>query len=306
MSPATNPIADQARCWLAQAVPAIDIEISAHRGSVPREAGTHMLVSADAVAGTIGGGHLELRAITAARDLLRRAEPGPLELDFPLGPALGQCCGGRVQLRLQPLTPAGLAGWAAPPPRFVLQLHGAGHVGRAVVQLLARLPCQVQWVDEREDGFPLPSPTEAAPHIHCFDTDTAEAEVALAPAGACFLVMTHRHDLDLRITEAILRRGDFRFFGLIGSATKRASFRHRLAERGFSATGLDRITCPIGLPGITGKEPEVIALAVVAQLMSLPPGSGGEQSPISAIGRADATESPAGLGASAGSGADEP
>lgn len=274
MNPATKSPAEPARHWLAAGIPAIDIAISAHRGSVPREAGTHMAVTADALAGTIGGGHLELRATEAARAMLQRGEAGPLELDFPLGPALGQCCGGRVQLRLQRLTPEGLAGWPTPAPRFVLQLHGAGHVGRAVVQLLAGLPCRVQWVDEREDGFPMPGATDgtvqAATHIQCIDTDDAPAEVTLAPPGACFLVMTHRHDLDLRISEAILRRGDFRFFGLIGSATKRAGFRHRLAERGFSTTELDRITCPIGLPGIDGKEPEVLALAVVAQLMSLP------------------------------------
>ena len=267
-------LAQTASAWLAQGREVIDVLVSAHRGSVPREAGAHMVVMADALAGTIGGGHLELRAIAAARSMLQRGEAGPLELDIPLGPALGQCCGGRVQLRLQRLTPEGLAGWPTQAPRFVLQLHGAGHVGRAVVQLLAGLPCRVQWVDEREDGFPLPGTTggvaQAATHIQCIDTDDAPAEVTLAPPGACFLVMTHRHDLDLRISEAILRRGDFRFFGLIGSATKRAGFRHRLGERGFDAAALERITCPIGLPSIDGKEPEVIALAVVAQLMSLP------------------------------------
>jgi xanthine dehydrogenase accessory factor len=267
-------LAQTASAWLAQGREVIDVLVSAHRGSVPREAGTHMVVTADALAGTIGGGHLELRAIAAARSMLQRGEAGPLELDIPLGPALGQCCGGRVQLRLQRLTPEGLAGWPTQAPRFVLQLHGAGHVGRAVVQLLAGLPCRVQWVDEREDGFPMPGTTgfaaQASTHIQCIETDCAEAEVALAPPGSCYLVMTHRHDLDLRICEAILRRADFRFFGLIGSATKRANFCHRLGERGFDTAALERITCPIGLPGIDGKEPEVIALAVVAQLMSLP------------------------------------
>ena len=95
--------------------------------------------------------------------------------------------------------------------------------------------------------------------------------MALAPRGACFLVLTHSHDLDLRITEAILRRGDFAYLGLIGSATKRARFVHRFEERGIATDTLARITCPIGVPGIAGKEPEVIAVAVVAQLLQQSP-----------------------------------
>jgi xanthine dehydrogenase accessory factor len=264
-----NRLAQTAAAWLTDGAAGIDVEVLTHRGSVPREAGTHMLVSADRVAGTIGGGHLEWKAIEAARALLDTAELGSVDLDFPLGPALGQCCGGHVTLRLQRLTPRGLAAWQQPAPRFFLQLHGAGHVGQAIARLLAALPCRVQWIDERDEAFPPPTDDDTAAHIERISVDTVEAEVSQAPPGACYLVMTHRHDLDLRIVEAVLRRGDARFCGLIGSRSKRERFRHRLAERGLQAPTLDGLTCPIGLPGITGKEPEVIAVAVVAQLLSL-------------------------------------
>lgn len=253
----------QALAWAAEGRPAVVVSVLQARGSVPREAGTRMLVSARAVAGTIGGGHLELKAIEAARRLLAGADE-PREQHLPLGPALGQCCGGAVTLGLQPLSAADPQAWPPSAPRFTLQLYGAGHVGRAIVRLLADLPCRVQWIDEREAEFPKGA---LPPHIERVCVEPVQAEVAVAPAGAFYLVLTHSHDLDLAITEAILRRGDFGFLGLIGSATKRARFRRRFEARGIATAVLDRMTCPIGVPGIAGKEPEVIALAVVAQLL---------------------------------------
>lgn len=255
-----------AMLWLADERLAMEVQVLDHRGSVPRECGTRMLVSETDVAGTIGGGHLELKAIEAARGLLAQGQIGPLDQTYPLGPSLGQCCGGTVALRTQLLSLESLAQWPAPAPRFVLQLYGAGHVGRAIAQLLAGIDCDVQWIDERDTEFPaiaLPG------HIDKLCVDAVEAEVRHAPPGACYLVLTHSHDLDQRITETILQRGDFRYCGLIGSATKRARFMHRFEQRGIAADVLARLTCPIGLPGIQGKEPEVIAVSVVAQLLSL-------------------------------------
>ena len=169
-----------------------------------------------------------------------------------------------MTLRTGPLTAACLTDWPSPAVLFTLQLYGAGHVGRAIVHLLATLPCQVQWIDERQDEFPsAPSPT----HIERLCVEPVHAEVRSAPPGACYLVLTHSHDLDLAITEAILRRGDFAYLGLIGSATKRARFVHRFEERGVPAAALARLTCPIGVPGSAGKQPELIAVAVVAQLL---------------------------------------
>jgi len=252
-----------ALAWRAARRPAVVVEVVQTQGSVPREAGTRMLVAADEVLGTIGGGHLELQAIARARRLLQGL-PEPLEQRIALGPTLGQCCGGALSLRWLALSDARPEDWPLPAPRFTLQLYGAGHVGRAIVRLLDDLPCRVQWIDERESEFPA---APSAPHVERVCVEPVEAEVAAAPPGCCYLVLTHSHDLDLAITEAILRRGDFAYLGLIGSATKRARFLHRFEARGISPAVLDRLTCPIGLPGIEGKEPAVIALGVVAQLL---------------------------------------
>ena len=253
-----------ARRWQAEGRPAAVVEVRGARGSVPRAAGTRMLVADGEVLGTIGGGHLELKAIEAARALLARRAAAPLDLHVPLGPALGQCCGGAVDRRVAALAATDPDAWPVPPPRFVLQLYGAGHVGRAIARLLEGIDCQVQWIDERAEQFP---DTAVLPHIERVCVEPVEAEVAAAPSGAYYLVLTHSHDLDLAITHAILKRGDFGFLGLIGSRTKRARFEHRLGERGIGPALLERLTCPIGVPGIEGKEPEVIAVAVVAQLL---------------------------------------
>jgi xanthine dehydrogenase accessory factor len=263
----TSALVETALRWRAAARPAVVVEVLRSRGSVPREAGTRMLVAADEVLGSIGGGRLEHSAIADARACLAR-DGAPFEQHIALGPTLGQCCGGTLDLRFTRLADDDPAGWPLPALRFRLQLYGAGHVGRAIVRLLAGIPCRVQWIDERESEFPA----EALPsHIERVCVEPMEAEVALAPAGAFHLVLTHSHDLDLALTQAILRRGDFGWFGLIGSRTKRARFEHRLRERGFDAALIERMVCPIGLPGITGKEPEVIAVAVVAQLLQVVP-----------------------------------
>jgi xanthine dehydrogenase accessory factor len=257
-----------AREWLAAGEAAVLVEVREAQGSVPRENGTRMLVSLQRAAGTIGGGHLELKAMAQAREMLSSDEQAVRSLHLPLGPALGQCCGGAVTLHFERLQERHLQAWREAAPLFHLQLYGAGHVGRAIARVLATLDVQVDWIDEREDEFPLALGDGAWPaHIGKLVGDGAEAEVRHAPPGAFYLVLTHQHDLDLRITEAILRRGDFAFLGLIGSRTKKQKFIHRFQERGIPAAAIDRMTCPIGLPGITGKEPEVIAVAVVAQLL---------------------------------------
>jgi xanthine dehydrogenase accessory factor len=263
----TPALFDAARRWRAASRPAVVVQVLRCRGSVPRDAGTRMVVAADEVLGSIGGGHLELQAIADARALLARGG-APFEQHIVLGPALGQCCGGALDLRFAPLDADDPADWPPPAPRFTLQLYGAGHVGRAIVGLLSGIDCRVQWIDERESEFPA---TELPSHIERVCVEPVAAEVGLASPGAFYLVLTHSHDLDLALTQAILRRGDFGWFGLIGSKTKRARFEHRLRERGFDAALTARMVCPIGLPGITGKEPEVIAVAVVAQLLQSAP-----------------------------------
>ncbi|MEO8057895.1 MAG: xanthine dehydrogenase accessory protein XdhC [Burkholderiales bacterium] len=260
--------------WLATGRPAVVVEVLDARGSVPRESGTRMLVSLFDAAGTVGGGHLELKAIALARAMLAQEDVHAHTEHYPLGPALGQCCGGAVTLAYAPLDAAALARWPVDAPRFHLQLYGAGHVGRAIVRALAPLNMIVDWIDEREEEFPAEFQARGhgpwPEHIHKVCVDAVEAEVRSAPAGAYYLVLTHQHDLDLRISEAILKRGDFAYFGLIGSKTKRQRFIHRFEQHGIATDVIERMTCPIGVPGIDGKEPEVIAAAVAAQLLQVP------------------------------------
>ncbi|WP_373990713.1 xanthine dehydrogenase accessory protein XdhC [Duganella sp. BuS-21] len=156
--------------------------------------------------------------------------------------------------------------WLADPclaPRAHLVLFGAGHVGAAIVRMLGELPCTVTWVDEREDIFPASLPFNVTMEA----TDTPEAAVADAPAGASYLVMTHSHALDQRLCAAILARQDAGWFGLIGSHTKRVQFERRMAARGLPQDRIDNMVCPIGLPGITSKLPAAIAASVCAQLL---------------------------------------
>ena len=257
--------------WLEQRTPAIVVEIARARGSAPRGAGTRMLVSAVQAIGSIGGGHLEWKALATARAMLAARDAAPRHEHYPLGPALGQCCGGAVDLAYSWLDDSAIARWPASLPLFHLQMHGAGHVGHAIATLLATLDVQVDWIDERDDAF-APATTLGTPWpdaIRRSAVDGAEGEIAAARPGSFFLVLTHDHGLDLRIVEAALRRDDAGFVGLIGSKSKRERFRHRLLQRGLSEERLARLHCPVGLPGIAGKQPEVIALAVVAQLLQV-------------------------------------
>ena len=255
--------------WLADGLPAVVVEVTQALGSAPREAGTRMLVSASQAIGTVGGGHLELKATQHARAMLSSSDLDPNTQHFALGPALGQCCGGAMTLAYGPLDTQALQRWPLIAPLFELQLYGAGHVGRAIATLLCTLDVNVTWIDERQDEFPAAT-TLGTPwphHIRRLCVDAVEAEVRLALPGAYFLVMTHNHDVDLRITEAILRRGDFGYLGLIGSKTKQQRFVHRFEQRGIAPEVIARMTCPIGVPHIQGKTPEIIAMAVVAQLL---------------------------------------
>jgi xanthine dehydrogenase accessory factor len=247
--------------------PSILVTIAAAAGSSPREAGCRMLVHGGGIAGTIGGGHLELKAIERARKLL--ASPPSTAADeftLSLGPSLGQCCGGRVTLTLERLDRAALPRLermeVSGEPVF---LFGAGHVGRALIHVLAPLPYRIHWFDGRDDAFPSDLPG----NVKIETLADPRHDVASAPAGTYFLVMTHSHALDLDICDRVLARGDFAFLGLIGSASKRATFLSRLRRRGHADATLARLTCPIGLPQVPGKQPAMIAVAVAGQLIAL-------------------------------------
>ena len=243
---------------------AIVITIAATKGSVPRDTGTKMIVTANDVHGTIGGGHLEYKAIEIAKNMIVASDARAMHR-FVLGATLGQCCGGVMNLEFEAV--AADAEWvepvAAPTPDFHLVLFGAGHVGRAVVKVLSEISCAITWVDSRAEEFPKDMPA----NVKCVCTDEPECEVDAANAGSYFLVMTHSHALDQTLSERILRRADFAYFGLIGSITKRRQFERRLQDRGISTAQLAGMSCPIGATGIYGKEPATIAIAVAAEIL---------------------------------------
>ena len=274
--------------------PAALVTILATEGSAPRGPGARMVVTQTGLAGTIGGGKLEHLSTAQARAILALG-PGSWRVqDYPLGPLLGQCCGGRVRLLVERLDEvpesdgpftvtlgdkvcrvAGQDGerLAARGPlpvagaRFVepaetdmlpVTMFGAGHVGRAVAARAPGLPLHFAWHDSR------PEAAETA-GVVLADEAAMVACAAGAPEEAAVVILTHDHALDYRLTAAALG-GRARFVGLIGSRSKRARFLSRLAADGVDAA---RLTCPIGLSGIRGKEPEVIAIATLAQLLML-------------------------------------
>ena len=250
--------------------PAVLVTVAQGKGSVPREAGAWMAVFVDQVIGTVGGGHLEWQAIAHARERLGSSADAWTE-DFALGPSLGQCCGGRVLLRFEPVR-IGMAPVLAVrlrQPLVPLALFGGGHVGRAIVQALAPLPFAVRWIDSRDEIFPAELPAQ----VLVEHSDPVQAAVADLAPGSRVLIMSFSHAEDLDVVQACLQRlrdrNDLPFVGLIGSQTKWATFGNRLRQRGFADAELARVTCPIGLPGIRGKQPAVIAASVVAQLLML-------------------------------------
>jgi len=249
--------------------PAVLVTVAATRGSVPREAGAWMAVFGQGLVGTIGGGHLEWDAERRARQALARPPAAAWEEAVALGPSLGQCCGGTVRLRFECVSAADAPALAERlrQPLRPLALFGGGHVGRALVQALSPLPYALRWIDSRDEVFPGDLP----PTVQCEHSDPVQAAVRELAPGSHVLVMSFSHAEDLDIVAACLARvrqqDDLGFIGLIGSRTKWATFGRRLRERGFSEAECQRVTCPIGLPGITGKAPAVIAASVVAQLL---------------------------------------
>ncbi|CTQ33505.1 xanthine dehydrogenase accessory protein XdhC [Jannaschia rubra] len=265
--------------------PVARVVLARTRGSVPRGAGTSMTVWSDGFDGTIGGGALEWRALSVAREVL--ASGAPRVEKMPLGPALGQCCGGSVTMVIERLDATPPSPWlrrvegaAAPPdltgfafrdgwlreeeatPARAIWIWGAGHVGAALVSVLSPLPdIALTWVDTAADRFP--AVPEGVTGLVAADSAAAMLH---APIAAEHIILTYSHDIDLALCHAALGRG-FRSVGLIGSATKWARFRSRLAALGHAPAQIDRIRCPIGDPAL-GKHPQAIAVGVAAALLS--------------------------------------
>ena len=263
---------------LAGGAPAALVEVAEARGSTPREAGARMVVTADALAGTIGGGQLEFFASDSAREMLRAGE-ARRTLDVPLGPHLGQCCGGHVRLELSLIDPAARAALiASEAAREALRPHvyvfGLGHTGRALARCLALLPFSTHLVDDRADVF-ADLPQACARH-HA--PDPGEVLARAAP-GAAFIILTHSHALDYRLADAALRRADAAYTGMIGSATKRARFEAHFLKSGGTRDMLARFTCPIGAGAAADKRPEVIAALTAAQIVGVFSRDAGSPSP---------------------------
>lgn len=237
-----------------QGTPCVLVTIIEERGSTPRNAGSKMVVSAERIFDTIGGGLLEYKAMEIARELLASGSQQTRLERFSLGASLGQCCGGVNVLLFEPMGR----------PQAQIAVFGAGHVGRALVPLLASLPCRVRWIDSREAEFPPHVPDGVTRIV----SEEVVDEVDNLPAGSYCIVMTHNHQLDLELTAAILKRGDFAWFGLIGSRTKRAKFEHRLRDRGFDPALVQRLRCPMGLAEVKGKLPMEIAVSVAAEVIA--------------------------------------
>ncbi len=242
----------------------IHAQITRVQGSSPREAGAEMFITATATAGTIGGGQVEFRVIERAREVLIAGMMRDA-LDLSLGPAIGQCCGGQVRVALTRLSAAQRAVHLErldPDSRPHVLILGAGHVGRALAEVMAPLPWRVLLVDPRAG--------ELAKNIAPVETRLTplpEAEIAAAPPQSAYVVATHDHGLDFLLTLAALRRGDAAYVGLIGSKTKRTRFQ-RFARETDPAADLHRLTCPIGAAGLGDKHPGMIALDTAREVAS--------------------------------------
>ncbi len=224
-------------------------------GSTPRNSGTKMVVSQSDTFDTIGGGHLEYKAIKQARKLLLANKDCQSIEHFQLGSQLGQCCGGNASVLFECFAANVIH----------IAVFGAGHVGQALVPMLAGLPCHVTWVDNREAQFPLNC--EQYANVNKCVTDDPAGEVSTMPANTLYVVMTHNHQLDFDISLAILKREDFHYLGLIASDTKWRRFQQRYKHREITNSLVERMNCPIGLEQVQGKMPMEVAISVAGQII---------------------------------------
>jgi len=261
---------DSVRTFFESAPRIALVEVARARGSTPREAGAYMLVSPTAIHGTIGGGQLEFMAIDHARQIIGPAGTvQDLMLDIPLGPEIGQCCGGRVEVLIRlvddalkaELLQAAEAEDVRLPSVYVF---GGGHVGQALAGSLALLPVKATLVETRGEAIRgLPQGVETRL------TSVPEEMVRMAPPGAAFVVLTHDHALDFMIVAEALRRRDAAYVGMIGSKTKRATFRNWfLKTAGGAEEDCERLVSPIGGEAVRDKRPAVIAALAAAEILT--------------------------------------
>jgi xanthine dehydrogenase accessory factor len=261
-----NFLQDSLAGFLAREHRVVIVEIIATKGSAPRDEGTFMLVAPTDIHGTIGGGQLEHTAIENARKLLADAG-GEAALDIPLGPEIGQCCGGRVQLTFTVADEAArrvlekrLAEEERQKPQ--VWIFGAGHVGRALAEALTLLPLNVFVVEARETEL-----DQLTSEVHHRLAAMPEALIADIPAGSAVVIVTHDHALDFLIGTQALRRSDLAYIGMVGSKSKRATFLHHLEEQGVERSEADQLVLPIGGSAVDDKRPEVIAAMTASEVL---------------------------------------
>jgi xanthine dehydrogenase accessory factor len=247
--------------------PAIVARVAATRGSAPREGDAWMTIARDRAAGTIGGGQLEWLAIEHARKILSGAA-SPGRISVALGPEIGQCCGGRVELDFR-MADSLLLGDLEKEAAAALSrlphvlIFGAGHTGKALARAISPLPVRASLIDERPDQLAgLPGT------VRPVASALPESEVASAPPASAFVAMTHLHSLDFQIVAAALLRGDAAYCGMIGSSTKRAVFESWFAEQGHDRALAAKLTGPIGGTSVRDKRPEVIAAMTAAEILA--------------------------------------
>jgi len=235
------------------------VTLLATAGSTPRDGGTKMLVCDDSAFDTIGGGHLEFEVIKQARKLLHENITTQKIEHYPLSSKLGQCCGGATNVLFEVFTQH----------TQHIAIYGAGHVSKALVPILAQLPLQISWIDNRQamlDEIALQTqPNNVTLLVSEHPADT----ITTLPNESWAMIMTHSHQLDFDIVEAALRRKDMTFVGMIGSDTKARRFRTRLSHREFEPQNIQRLISPVGLLDIPGKRPVEVAVSMAAQLIQL-------------------------------------
>lgn len=246
-------------------VPGVLVTLTGVRGHAPREAGAKLVVSSDATWGSIGGGNLEETAIAHARTLLAAGATEPESSTVSLSDKARtehgrQCCGGEVTVLLEPL-----------PVVPAVAIFGAGHVGLELARILARHDLELHLVDSRHDQLAadrLAVLDDGVAVVHVHHAPVPEVELGTVPAGSHVLILTHDHAEDFALCDAALRCSHLGSIGLIGSSAKWQRFRKGLRAEGHTEAEIDRITSPIGLPGVPGKEPATIAVSVAAALIS--------------------------------------
>jgi xanthine dehydrogenase accessory factor len=235
------------------------VTLLATAGSTPRNGGTKILVCDDSMFDSIGGGHLEFEVIKQARNMLVSNSAMQKVEHYPLSSKLGQCCGGATNVLFEVMTQH----------TQHIAIYGAGHVSKALVPILAQLPLQISWIDNRQEMLDDIAQQPQPNNVKLLASEQPTDTIATLPSGSWALIMTHNHQLDFDIVEAALNREDMAYIGMIGSDTKARRFRTRLAHRDFQQHVIQRLVSPVGVLDIPGKRPIEVAVSMAAQLIQL-------------------------------------